>query len=106
MPGGGREGEESPEDCALRELDEEFGLRLAPARLIWRQSYPALNDPSQIGWFFAGQLRAAEIADIRFGDEGQYWRMMPLAEWLAHPLAVVPLQDRSRIALAALGWPA
>lgn len=104
LPGGGREGEESPEDCALRELDEEFGLRLPPERLVWRQSYPALHDPAQIGWFFAGRLLGEEIATIRFGDEGQYWRMMALAEWLAHPVAVAPLQDRSRDALAALGW--
>jgi 8-oxo-dGTP diphosphatase len=26
LPGGGREGNESPEDCVLRELEEEFGL--------------------------------------------------------------------------------
>ncbi|WP_411028329.1 NUDIX domain-containing protein, partial [Salmonella sp. s60474] len=28
LPGGGREGEESALACALRELEEEFGLRL------------------------------------------------------------------------------
>jgi 8-oxo-dGTP diphosphatase len=103
LPGGGREGDESPEDCALRELEEEFGLRLAADRLIWRQSYPALHDPSQIGWFFAGRITADEVAAIRFGDEGQYWRLMPVAEWLAHPGGVAPLQARSRAALAALG---
>lgn len=104
LPGGGREGDESPEDCVLRELDEEFGLCLPSRRLVWRQSHPAMHDPAQVGWFFAGRLLAGEIAAIRFGDEGQYWRMMPLKEWLSHPRAVAPLQFRSRAALAALGW--
>jgi 8-oxo-dGTP diphosphatase len=32
LPGGGREGDEGPVDCALRELEEEFGMSYAPAR--------------------------------------------------------------------------
>ena len=39
LPGGAREGAESPEDCALRELEEEFGLALPPERLLWRRDY-------------------------------------------------------------------
>ncbi|ENT6852651.1 NUDIX domain-containing protein, partial [Vibrio vulnificus] len=33
LPGGGREGNETPEDCALRELKEEFGIELCPSRI-------------------------------------------------------------------------
>ena len=32
LPGGGREGDETPEDCVLRELHEEFGLLLSANR--------------------------------------------------------------------------
>jgi 8-oxo-dGTP diphosphatase len=35
LPGGGREQEESPEVCALRETEEEIGLQLAPSDLVW-----------------------------------------------------------------------
>jgi len=104
LPGGGREGQESPEACVLRELEEEFGLRLGLERLLWRRAFPAVDAPGDIGWFFAGRVTADEVAAIRFGDEGQFWRMMPLGDWLAHPEAIPQLQARSRIALAELGW--
>lgn len=104
LPGGGREGEETPEACVLRELDEEFGLNLPSDRLIWRRAFPGLLDPAVPGWFFAGLLTGAEIAAIRFGSEGQGWRMMGLTEWLTHPRGVAALQARSRIAATDLGW--
>lgn len=87
LPGGGREGNEAPVDCALRELFEEYGLRLAPARLTGR-SVPSFSCPGMISWLFSGALSAAEIASVRFGDEGQEWRMMPVPEYLGHPRAV------------------
>ena len=49
LPGGGREGAESPEATALRELHEELGLRLAPARIFHRWFYAAPRP----AWFFA-----------------------------------------------------
>ena len=104
LPGGGREGDESPEACVLRELHEEFGLRLAPNRLLWARAFPAIMDPARIGWFFAGRLSPTEISAIAFGDEGQFWRMLPVVDWLDHPQGVTPLQGNSRTALSELGW--
>ena len=100
LPGGGREGAESPADCVLRETEEEFGLRLRPDRLLWHRGYAAA--PGLTTHFFAGHLTAAEIAAIRFGDEGQEWRMMPVAEFLAHPFAVPAFCPRVAEALAGL----
>lgn len=107
LPGGGREGDESPESCLLRELHEEFGLQLGPERLELALALPAMaeagpgakpapDQPAAIGWFFAGRLTASELAAVRFGDEGQYWQAMELADYLRHPLAIPPLQDRLR----------
>lgn len=104
LPGGGREGDETPETCVLRELHEEFGLTLPPARLLWRREYPSITDPAHRAHFFAGRITSAEVTAIRFGDEGQHWCMMPLAEWLSHPQAVRALQNRTQTALTALGW--
>lgn len=106
LPGGGREGDESPEECLFREVREEFGLRLTTAHLHWRQVFPAMLLPDRVALFYAGRLTAAEVQGITFGDEGQAWRLMPVAEWLAHQQAVPDMQHRTATALAALpkGW--
>ena len=104
LPGGGREGDETPEACVLRELKEEFGLVFGPERLVWRRKMPSMMDARRASWFFAGRIDAEEIAAIRFGDEGQHWQMMPMAAFLTHPLSVPELQRRVRLALEELGW--
>jgi 8-oxo-dGTP diphosphatase len=104
LPGGGREGDETPEECLLREVEEEFGLRLPPERLVWRRVWPSMMDGARQSVFFAGQVTAAEVAAIRFGDEGQYWRMMAVAEFLAHDRAIPEMQRRVGVALRELGW--
>ena len=104
LPGGGREGDETPQDCVLRELHEEFGLHLPPARLEWQRIFPSMMDETRPSHFFAGRITAMEISAIIFGDEGQHWQMMPIATLLTHPEAIPELQRRTRTALTDLGW--
>ena len=100
LPGGGREGDETPEACVLRETFEEFGLVYAAKRLIWSRPYPSWRDDGSISWFFGGRLTHEDIAAIRFGDEGQHWTMMPVADYLASPDAVPHHRDHVRDLLA------
>ena len=100
LPGGGREGQESPVCCALRETHEELGLRIAPDALRWGQRF--IGDAGPV-WFFAAHLEAARARDIVFGREGQGWLLMPPAAYLTDPRAIPPFQDRLRLYLGATG---
>ena len=100
LPGGGREGDESPAMCVCRELHEEFGILLPTTRLWWARPFPSMHPPGRTGWFLAARLRPAEAAAIRFGDEGHSPALMPISDFLAAGDAVAPLQDRLRAVLA------
>lgn len=92
LPGGGREGDESPAECALRELAEEFGLAVAPHRIHYSRAY-RLSDGVTISHFLAVHLSEDEVAAVRFGDEGQDWALLPIADYLSDPDAIPPLRD-------------
>ncbi|MDB6178783.1 NUDIX hydrolase [Paracoccus sp. Z330] len=98
LPGGGREGTEPPMDCARRELQEEFGLHLAPARLRGRP-FPSGQEPTRQSWLFSGNLTRAEIAMIRFGEEGQFWTMMAVRTFVTHPRSIPHFTDWIRATL-------
>jgi 8-oxo-dGTP diphosphatase len=100
LPGGGREGDETPEECVLRELFEEFGLQFGAERLVWTREFRWWHKPEVRVWFFGGWITETEIAAVRFGDEGQYWEMMPVAAFMAHERAVPDLQRRLGIFVA------
>ncbi|MFZ5956245.1 NUDIX hydrolase [Pseudomonas knackmussii] len=96
FPGGGREGDETPVECALRELEEEFAVRLDAGRIEWQRRYRATHGPAPWAWLLVARIDAAEFAAIRFGDEGQYWQLMDVDEYLDHDQAVPYLQERLR----------
>ncbi len=99
LPGGGREGDESPSACACRELHEEFGLILPESRLWWARPFPAMDAPGRTGWFLAVTLTPTEVAAIRFGDEGHSPQLLGVAAFLAASDAIAPLQQRLRLVL-------
>ena len=99
LPGGGREGDESPAACACRELAEEFGIILPESRIWWARPFPAMGAPGRTGWFLAAAITHSEVASIRFGDEGHSPQLLGLAAFLAARDAIPPLQQRLRLVL-------
>lgn len=97
LPGGGREGDETPQACALRETREEVGLIVPATDLVWANSY---RRPHGIVWFFAAHLPEQVQCDIVFGSEGQGWRMMTPDTYCAHPLAVPHFAAQLRLYMA------
>jgi 8-oxo-dGTP diphosphatase len=99
LPGGGREGDESPATCVLRELHEEFGLIIPESRVWWARPFPAMDAPGRTGWFLAAAITHAEIATMRFGDEGHSPQLLGVDDFLAASDAIAPLQQRLRLVL-------
>lgn len=96
LPGGGREFDETPAQCAMREVEEEFGLRIPVARVTWTRRYESNAKGGMCTYFLAAPLLSDEIGQIAFGDEGQRWRMMCFDEFLNDNGAVPDLQSRLR----------
>ena len=100
LPGGGREGVESPAECVLRELFEEFGVAVPVGRLHYHRRYQ-LGDSLSVSHFFAVHLTEDEVAAVRFGDEGQDWALMPITDFIADDDSVPRLREWLRHYLAA-----
>jgi 8-oxo-dGTP diphosphatase len=103
LPGGGREGEESPFGCVARECHEELGLRLLPADIAWSRAFDSAAPGKGIGWFFAAHLAAEAAQEIRFGEEGQRWALMTPEAFLGHSKAIPAFQTRLRQYLREAG---
>ncbi len=74
FPGGGRENNETPRQCATREVMEEFGIHLEPGAFVWEKTYPALKDPNQKALFMVAMVTKNDIDTIQFA-EGQRWEL-------------------------------
>ena len=96
LPGGGREGDESPFECAAREVYEELTIQLSKDDIIWSWIYPSMLDENKNSVFLVGKLTQEQFNSIVLGDEGQGYKLVRLEEFLASDRVVPQLQERVR----------
>ena len=96
LPGGGREGDESPFECVAREVYEELSIQLLKDDIVWSWIYPSMLDENKNSVFLVGKLTQEQFDSIVFGDEGQGYRLVRLEEFLASDWVVPQLQARVR----------
>ena len=67
FPGGKKEGEETPIECGIREVEEETGIKLKPEQLIFLyQEDRGTHD------FFVYGVKLTELPKLKeYGDEGE-----------------------------------
>lgn len=100
FPGGGREGSETPFETVAREAMEEVGLAIPEERVVF---HCQMIGPRDLPVHFFALLWDGLTDDmIRFGAEGQSWAFMPIEAFLQADDAIPSLQQRLRLALAAL----
>ena len=87
LPGGGREGDESPFECVAREVYEELGVYLTEDCLLYEGRHSV---------FMVGQLSQEQFDNITFGDEGQGYQLTNVEEFLTSSQVVPQLQERLR----------
>ncbi|MDJ0821779.1 MAG: NUDIX hydrolase [Paracoccaceae bacterium] len=99
LPGGGREGRETPEDCVLRETMEEIGLAI-PREALQLAHLREEFDGSR--FFFAAHLDADWVERIAFGNEGAGWMLMDPDSYTEHPEGIPHFREILRNYMAVL----
>lgn len=85
LPGFVRDGDETPQDCVLRELQEELGLTLRPNALAY--GVPSRSAREKVRYFVTEQ-GDFDPGQVRFGDEGQGWKLAEIDWYLRQPKAI------------------
>lgn len=102
LPGGGREGSESPYQTFAREVKEEFGLIIGPKDIIYGRRYQGKQNQGHFGYHLVAQLPASTESQIHYGNEGVGYTLMSLNDYLNRADAWAVYQERTRDYLAAI----
>ncbi len=95
FPGGGREGEETPYECAIREVQEELGIILTEQSFIWEKEYPAQKDPTQRALFMVARIVKQDVDSVVL-TEGHKWDLISVEDFFQRSDVIDALKIRFR----------
>jgi 8-oxo-dGTP diphosphatase len=94
LPGGGREGDESPFDSFKREVTEEFGIDIEKDEIEFSCTIPSVMEPNKKSYFIVAKTLRFKPEDIVFGNEGTEWMLMTPEEFIKRPDGIERQQKR------------
>ena len=94
LPGGGREGDESPFDSFRREVREEFGIDIERDEVEFSCTIPSVIEPNKKSYFIVAKTIRIKPEDIVFGNEGIEWMLITPEEFIMRPDGIERQQKR------------
>ena len=101
LPGGGREGDESPFETFQRETKEEFGIDIKEDEIEFSCTIPSVIEPGKKSFFLVAKTSRIKPEDVVFGNEGIEWMMMSPSEFIEKSDGIKRQQERVKKYLAA-----
>jgi 8-oxo-dGTP diphosphatase len=94
LPGGGREGDESPFETFKRETKEEFGIDIDKSDIQFSCPVQSIIEPDKKSYFMVAKNLRFKPEDIIFGNEGTEWMLMTPQEFIKRPDGIERQQKR------------
>lgn len=94
LPGGGREGDESPYETMSREVMEELFISIPKSSVIWEKWYDSMTSQGNFSVFMVVNVDEDLISKIIFGDEGQMFKIVSFEDFLSDENVICQLKDR------------
>ena len=94
LAGGGRENEESPYETMRREVHEELNIDIPESNVVWLKHYESVTKPGKKSVFMVANISDHQIESIKFGEEGQGYKMVTFQEFLDNKDVIEQLKHR------------
>jgi 8-oxo-dGTP diphosphatase len=96
LPGGGRDGEETPFQTFKREVKEELNVDVTENDIHFSACVRSTLSPDKMSYFIVTKPPATKISEIALSDEGVEWMLMTPEEYIERTDGIVGQQERVR----------
>ena len=94
LAGGGRENEESPYETMRREVREELNIDIPESNVVWVKYYDSITKPGKKSVFMVAGISDSQIESIKFGEEGQDYKMVSFRDFLDDKNVIEQIRNR------------